>query len=113
MHYILDVTCAQGLDDSSKIALFIRTLVDTLPGVHLVYGYPKIEKFTNGSDFGPGITAVAVISESHIVVHTSPEIHKLHLDIFSCKSFDKAKVYNLVDMEFTIVDVLCTAVLDR
>lgn len=35
--------------------------------------------------FSPhGITCIAIISESHLAVHTYPEYHHLSIDIFTC-----------------------------
>ena len=112
MHLVLDVTCKQGLDDGAAVAAFIHNLVALLPGVHIRFG-PHVEKFGNGTSYGPGITAVCIISESHIVVHTAPERRLLQLDVFSCNSFAIDEVGTLVDVTFKIDEVLFRKVLER
>ena len=42
----------------------------------------------------PGITAIAVISFSHISVHTFEKTGEVFIDIFSCRPFNYKKVTN-------------------
>lgn len=42
-----------------------------------------------------GITGFVVIVQSHISIHTYPNLKKFHADIFSCKQFDAVKVFEL------------------
>lgn len=48
--------------------------------------------------FNPqGVTAFAIIAESHISVHTWPESSKAFVDVFTCQErFDKERVTNFV-----------------
>lgn len=39
-----------------------------------------------------GYTAAALLTESHITLHTWPEYNSVQIDIFTCGSHDKAKL---------------------
>jgi S-adenosylmethionine decarboxylase proenzyme len=54
--------------------------------------------FTEGLHrFTPvGVTAYAVVSASHIALHTWPEHGYLGLDIFSCKGLDQEAIVELL-----------------
>ena len=39
-----------------------------------------------------GVTGFAIVSESHISVHTWPEYNYAAVDVFSCKTLDKEKI---------------------
>jgi len=43
-----------------------------------------------------GITGVAIVSESHISVHTWPEYRYVGIDVFSCKALDIDKILNVL-----------------
>ncbi|HEU19885.1 MAG TPA: adenosylmethionine decarboxylase [Deltaproteobacteria bacterium] len=43
-----------------------------------------------------GVTSIAVISESHVAIHTYPEAHHASIDIFTC-SRDKESTNNLLE----------------
>jgi len=48
-----------------------------------------------------GYTAAALLTESHITLHTWPEHLAVQIDIFTCGSHDKArKAYELLKKEF-------------
>ncbi|MCL2461532.1 MAG: adenosylmethionine decarboxylase [Defluviitaleaceae bacterium] len=46
-----------------------------------------------------GITGLAIVSESHISIHTWPEYDYLGIDIFSCKEIDAGKVEDALKAE--------------
>jgi len=48
-------------------------------------------KVYSGQDDG-GITGVAILSTSHISIHTWPQTSRFSFDIFSCNEFDYEKV---------------------
>lgn len=44
-----------------------------------------------------GYTSVGILKESHISIHTYPELNSIQIDFFSCKQLDRQK--NIVFME--------------
>jgi S-adenosylmethionine decarboxylase len=76
-HLIVDLIGARRLDELSHIEDALRRCVDaaqaTLLHIHLHHFTP------NG-----GVSGVAVLSESHISIHTWPERDYAALDVFMC-----------------------------
>lgn len=97
MMLIGDLTCSQYLNDPKVIETFMRQAI-AATGLQIAHFH--IQEFKNGSSFGPGITGMALLSESHMVVHTAPERRGFNLDLFSCKPFDASRVNNLVHITF-------------
>lgn len=60
------------------------------------------QDFPNGGTFGPGISAFYILSESHFVVHTSPERQSVNLDLFSCRAFDERAVGRAMDKAWDV-----------
>jgi S-adenosylmethionine decarboxylase len=77
VHLIIDLHEATGLDDIDLIEATLRRCVDaagaTLLHIHLHHFQP------NG-----GVSGVAVLAESHISIHTWPEVGYAALDVFMC-----------------------------
>ncbi|MEQ9144020.1 MAG: adenosylmethionine decarboxylase [Parvibaculaceae bacterium] len=76
-HLIVDLVNASRLDDIAHIDLTLRECVEvagaTLLHIHLHHFTP------NG-----GVSGVAVLAESHISIHTWPEVGYAALDVFMC-----------------------------
>jgi S-adenosylmethionine decarboxylase len=76
-HLIIDLIGASRLDDLEHIETTLRRCVEvskaTLLHIHLHHFTP------NG-----GVSGVAVLSESHISIHTWPEANYAALDVFMC-----------------------------
>lgn len=76
VHLIVDLHDATGLDDIDLIELTLRRCVDaagaTLLHIHLHHFQPN------------GVSGVAVLAESHISIHTWPEVGYAALDLFMC-----------------------------
>jgi len=87
-HLIADVIARAELD-ANQIEAFMSGVVKDI-GLHVVHYWHQ--DFPNGGTFGPGISAFYILSESHFVVHTSPEHQRVNLDLFSCRPFDEGKV---------------------
>jgi S-adenosylmethionine decarboxylase len=76
-HLIIDLFGARRLDDLAHIEKTLRRCIEvagaTLLHIHLHHFTP------NG-----GVSGVAVLSESHISIHSWPEANYAALDIFMC-----------------------------
>ena len=78
VHLIVDLHGAKRLDDIDHIEATLRRCVDaakaTLLHIHLHHFQPS------------GVSGVAVLAESHISIHTWPEVGYAALDVFMCGS---------------------------
>lgn len=92
--------CTQDLNDP-------KLVMDALEKACEVAGATIISR--TGHHFSPyGVTAVVVIAESHLAVHTWPEYGYAAVDLFTCgTSVDTWKAFDLVNTAFgaTRVDV--------
>jgi S-adenosylmethionine decarboxylase len=96
---ICDAICSQNLSDSKNIDVFAHGLIDSL-GLHCEDQIVKV--FKNGTSFGPGVTGLFLLSESHLTIHTTPEKRKLYLNVFSCHEFDDALIKDRVVETFGV-----------
>ena len=82
-HLIIDLHGAKRLDDIDHIEATLRRCVDaakaTLLHIHLHHFQPN------------GVSGVAVLAESHISIHTWPEVGYAALDVFMCGTADPDK----------------------
>ena len=80
VHLIIDLHGAERLDDLEHIETTLRRCVEasraTLLHIHLHHFQPN------------GVSAVAVLAESHISIHTWPDANYAALDVFMCGSAD-------------------------
>ncbi len=75
-HLIIEVMGGEGLDDEDRIQTAFRDCVDAC-GATLLHLHTH--------KFSPqGVSGVAVLAESHISVHTWPEIGYGAFDVFMC-----------------------------
>jgi S-adenosylmethionine decarboxylase len=75
-HLIIEVVDGTGLDDEARIQRAFRDCVETC-GATLLHIHTH--------KFSPqGVSGVAVLAESHISVHTWPEIGYGAFDVFMC-----------------------------
>ncbi|MDJ1007121.1 MAG: adenosylmethionine decarboxylase [Paracoccaceae bacterium] len=75
-HLIIEVVNGRGLDDEARIEQAFRDCVDAC-GATLLHIHTH--------KFSPqGVSGVAVLAESHISVHTWPEIGYGAFDVFMC-----------------------------
>lgn len=79
-HYVADLwECDKGiLDDHKKIKKILKEAAIISGATPLKY---QDHKFTPN-----GITGVWILSESHISIHTYPDVFYAHVDIFTCGS---------------------------
>ena len=78
VHLIVDLHGAKGLDDIDLVESTLRRCVDaaeaTLLHIHVHHFQPN------------GVSGVAVLAESHISIHTWPEVGYAAVDVFMCGS---------------------------
>jgi S-adenosylmethionine decarboxylase len=76
VHLIVDLHGAERLDDIELIEATLRRCVEaaqaTLLHIHVHHFHPN------------GVSGVAVLAESHISIHTWPDIGYAALDVFMC-----------------------------
>jgi len=80
VHLIVDLHGAERLDDIEHIEATLRRCVEaaraTLLHIHVHHFKPN------------GVSGVAVLAESHISIHTWPDVGYAALDLFMCGSAD-------------------------
>ena len=92
-HLIIDLWEAEHLDDIGVIELALRRAVQAA-GATLLHLH--LHEFTpNG-----GVSGVAVLSESHISIHTWPERGYAALDVFMCGAAEPHKVVPILRHAF-------------
>ena len=79
LHLLIDFFDAENLQDQNLIEKAMRESAETCGATVLDV---RLHSFGEGA----GITGVAILSESHISIHTWPEIGYVALDIFMCGS---------------------------
>ena len=92
-HLHIDLWDAEGLDDEARIEQAIKDSV-TAAGATLLHIH--LHKFSpNG-----GVSGVAVLSESHISVHTWPERGFAAFDVFMCGAAQPQKAIGVLEAAF-------------
>jgi S-adenosylmethionine decarboxylase len=96
-HLIIEVVNGHGLDDEARIERAFRDCVDecgaTLLHIHTHKFSPQ------------GVSGVAVLAESHISVHTWPEIGYGAFDVFMCGEADPWRAVDVLKAAFSTGDV--------
>lgn len=82
-HALLDFHGAKHLNDIGYIEKALRKAAQSCGATVL-----DVNLHSFGED--AGVTGVALLAESHISIHTWPEINFIALDIFMCGSCDAA-----------------------
>ena len=96
-HLIIEVVDGEGLDDQARIEQAFRDCVDTC-GATLLHIHTH--------KFSPqGVSGVAVLAESHISVHTWPEIGYGAFDVFMCGDAQPWKAVEVLREAFAAGDV--------
>ena len=96
-HLIIEVVDGHGLDDEARIQQAFRDCVDTC-GATLLHIHTH--------KFSPqGVSGVAVLAESHISVHTWPEIGYGAFDVFMCGDAQPWKAVDVLKAAFATADV--------
>ncbi len=84
VHLLIDFWGAKHLENQAYIKKVLKKAADACDATVL-----KIILHSFGE--GSGITGVAVLAESHISIHTWPEIKYIALDVFVCGTGDPHK----------------------
>ncbi|MBF9038977.1 adenosylmethionine decarboxylase [Rhodobacterales bacterium LSUCC0246] len=96
-HLILEVVNGHGLDDEARIQTAFRDCVRecgaTLLHIHTHKFSPQ------------GVSGVAVLAESHISVHTWPEIGYGAFDVFMCGDAEPWRAVDVLKAAFGTQDV--------
>ncbi len=96
-HLIIEVVNGTGLDDEGRIQQAFRDCVDTC-GATLLHIHTH--------KFSPqGVSGVAVLAESHISVHTWPEIGYGAFDVFMCGDAQPWLAVDVLAKAFDTADV--------
>lgn len=81
LHLLIDFWDAKHLQDAAVIEHAMRDAATACGATVL-----EIKLHSFGED--AGITGVAILAESHISIHTWPEINYIALDVFVCGTCD-------------------------
>lgn len=103
-HLLIDLFGAARLDDSDYMLEVLRQCVEAS---HATLLHLHCHQF---SDSG-GLSAVAVLAESHITVHTWPERDFAAFDVFMCGATQPEKVVGILQQAFDPADIQVEKVL--
>ena len=92
-HLIIDLWEAEGLDDRGRIE---QALVDSVHAAGATLLHIHLHTFNEGG----GSSGVAVLSESHISVHTWPERRYAAFDVFMCGEAEPRKALTVLKAAF-------------
>lgn len=103
-HLILDLWNAKNLDSLKRIETALRDCVETA-GATLLHIH--LHHFTPNK----GVSGVAVLAESHISIHTWPELDYAALDIFMCGDTQPEKCIEVLREAFETDQIETTTLL--
>lgn len=92
-HIIVDVYGSKRLSEIEYMENFFKECVE-------VCGATLLNMNFHSFGINGGISGVAILSESHISVHTWPEYDYFALDIFMCGSAEPKKSLNVIRKYF-------------
>jgi S-adenosylmethionine decarboxylase len=93
------------LKDLEFVLKFLNDLPDLI-GMHKIAEPHAVNYLGNPKTFDKGgISAVVIIAESHISIHTFPSHKYMSVDIFSCKNFDVEKATDFIVKSFEVKKV--------
>jgi S-adenosylmethionine decarboxylase len=106
-HLMLD--CYECNERKLRDLKFVLKFLDDLPNLidmHKISEPHAIDYPGNPKSFDRGgISAVVIIAESHISIHTFPSQRYMSVDIFSCKDFDVGKATDFIIKSFEVKKV--------
>ena len=93
VHLIIDLWGGERLDDLAHVK---ATILDCVEAAGATLLNIDLHHFTPNN----GVTGVAMLKESHITIHTSPEIDYAAVDIFMCGNADPHKAVEVLREAF-------------
>ena len=103
LHILLDARASLGLSDRQAVEDWLRYAA-SLAGMTIIGMQSHL--LLSGLDNGPGVTAIAVIAESHMAVHTWPLEGIITMDMFSCRRFDALAIVESFTRTFGVTLIL-------
>lgn len=92
-HLLLELWDAQGLDQVSRVE---KALIDAVKACRATLLDLKLHTFKPTG----GISAVAIVAESHISIHTWPEWNFAAIDVFLCGKCDPTRAIPIFKKAF-------------
>jgi len=92
-HFIVDFWAARYLTDALRIESALKEAA-SVAGAELLHTH--MHRFSGAG----GVTGVALLAESHISVHTWPELDFAAFDLFMCNSADPGPALDLLRSVF-------------
>jgi len=102
-HLVADALTDTNLDSLATVSDFILESVHQV-GLTLVHIHGQ--EFKNGSNLGPDISVIGMLSKSHMSVHTSPEHRLIQVDLYSRKEFNPERIRVLMDHTFKVTSYI-------
>jgi len=91
-HIIFDaIGCNKKMICNEKFVFKLLMDIPKLVNMKILVGPNLVRDYDPGNT---GITGVAIISFSHISIHTFDKTGEIFVDVFSCKPFDYKKIKN-------------------
>lgn len=97
-HLLVDLFGARRLDDVGHVENTLKRCVEAA-GATLLHTH--LHRFTPSG----GVAGVAVLSESHISIHSWPEAEYAALDVFMCGNANPHAIVDVLREEFSASDV--------
>ena len=96
-HLLVDFWGGRYIQDEAAIEAAMRDAARACEATVLEV---RLHSFGSAAGNASGITGVAILAESHISIHTWPELDYIALDIFVCGDRDPRKALNLLRSVF-------------
>ena len=109
-HLLIDARATRNLMDRAAVVAWMQDAA-RLTGMTVLGVQSHL--LPSGLDSGPGVSAVQVIAESHIAVHTWPEHGVVTMDFYSCVPFDTRAVSESFRDQFGVSEFLLLGVVER
>lgn len=85
----------------------VRVILDRYPGEMGMtkITQPSVVRYKGTKPEDWGVSGYVMIAESHIALHTFPERRLIWIDIFSCKDFDAAPIFEDLKERFSLSEM--------